>query len=364
MNVIHLLSGGGIGGIETLCEAFSLHSTHNNTFVFLWKGGIVADEMMQQGVDVIKLQVKSKNYLKQYKVIRDICDNKKADIIIAHHADPFSHYCLIRIKKDIPSIRTIVYAHGNAVDMYATRRRWAMFLKKRLFVRSLGSADKIVAISQSVKESLYYYLHADERKIVVIYNGIDTSQFVPAPKNANQLRHFIYVGRLIEKKGVQITLWALSRLKGVDYQFTVVGDGPYRGELERQVAGLGIEGRVKFLGSRRDVSELLRQSDIFIHMPVWEEGFGITIIEAMASGLICVCAKSGAIPEIIEDGKSGFLVEKDNADELAAKIREVITMNDDEVQLISRQAVERAKYFSIETFAMHLDRLLDEICSS
>ena len=363
MNVIHLLSSGNIGGIETLCEDYAFCSSHWNCFVFLWNGGVITDEMRQNGINVIELHADKRNYLNAYKKVLDACNKQGADIVVAHHADPFLHYCLIQIKKDIPEIKTIAYAHSNASDMYITRRRWLKKLKKLVLKRSLHKVDQIVAISADVKKSLISCFHIPSSKISVIYNGINISIFSLANRERNKRLQLVYVGRLIEQKGVQITLQALAQLKDVNYQFTVVGDGPYRGKLERQAVELGIEERVEFLGSRRDVPQLLQQSGIFIHMPVWEEGFGITIIEAMASGLICICAKSGAIPEIIEDGKSGFLIAKDTANEYETKIREVMAMNKDEVQLISHQAVERAKHFSIECFAAQLDNLIADTCN-
>lgn len=81
----------------------------------------------------------------------------------------------------------------------------------------------------------------------------------------------------------------------------------------------------------------------------------------MASGLICVCAGTGALPEIIEDGKSGYLVKEANSDALAAKLREITALSEDEKQRIRNQAAERAKFFSVERFTAHLDRLITEV---
>lgn len=361
VNVVHLLSGGNVGGIETLCKDFALHSVQHNTFLFLWEGGAVADEMLQCGIDVVQPGSNRKQYIALYKKVRDICREKKADVVIAHHADPFSHFALMRLKREYPSLGTVAYAHGNAADMCRARRKVLSLAKKILLKRSLNRADRIVAISESVRESLLTDLGVSRSKTEVVYNGVDASRFNPAEGNAFPVRQWIYVGRLIEEKGVQEILKALARLKDIDYCFSIAGDGPYRKELQKLADELGISGRVKFLGVRRDVPDLLRQSGIFLHMPVWEEGFGITVVEAMASGLICVCAGTGALPEIIEDGKSGYLVKEANSDALAAKLREITALSEDEKQRIRNQAAERAKFFSVERFTAHLDRLITEV---
>ena len=114
--------------------------------------------------------------------------------------------------------------------------------------------------------------------------------------------------------------------------------------------------KVEFLGNRRDVPKLLAQSDIFVHLPVCEEGFGITIVEAMAAGLICICSNSGAIPEIINDGKNGFLVKKENPKEFSQMIDTVIkNINTDNLKRIRTQAIEDSNIYSIEKFSMQLD---------
>lgn len=362
MKVLHLLSGGGIGGIETLCKNFSIYSKHDNIFVFLWTGGPIADEMRGMDRKVIFLNGDKKDFFGVYKKIFKICVREKIEVIIAHHADPISHYCLLRLKRNIPNVKTIAYAHGHAKDMCVYRHFWVKKIKYLVIKKSLRKADAVVAISNLVKESVVDFFDVNAQKISVIYNGVDIKKFV---SNYGGVKcgaiKIIYVGRIIEQKGVQVTLRALSQLKDIDYTFKIVGDGTYRNTLENLAQDLGIGNRVEFTGSRRDVSELLRQSGIFIHMPVWEEGFGITIIEAMSTGLPCICARSGAIPEIIEDGKNGFIVEKGNADMLAQKIRQVATMSDNDLKILSHNAVERAHYFSIERFTNNLDKLIEEV---
>ena len=97
-------------------------------------------------------------------------------------------------------------------------------------------------------------------------------------------------------------------LKEKDFEFQIIGDGPYKTKLESLVKEQHLENKVVFLGTRYDVSQLLEKADIFVHVPIIEEGFGITIVEAMASGKLCICSNSGAISEIIENDGNGFLV--------------------------------------------------------
>ena len=110
------------------------------------------------------------------------------------------------------------------------------------------------------------------------------------------------------------------------------------------------------------VPELLSESDIFIHVPVWEEGFGITVVEAMAAGLVCICSKSGAIPEIIADGQNGFIVPKNSSIQLTRTIEEILlNFNEDRINSVKARAKLRAYDFSLEKFVSNLDLLVEEL---
>ena len=122
---------------------------------------------------------------------------------------------------------------------------------------------------------------------------------------------------------------------------------------------LGIADKVHFLGTRYDIPCLLNDADIFIHMPEWEEGFGLTILEAMAAATVCIVSNNGALPEIITDGENGFLVEKGNIEQLAEKIKLVFELLDTaEMQMIRKNAQKRAEELSIERYASQFDEII------
>ena len=363
MKVLHLLAAGNIGGIETLCKDYVRYSKHENVVIILWDNGPLGDEMEKLGVKVVRLHASRINVFSVVRQVAKLCQVEKADALIAHHAAPMSHLCLLYVKRNNPHVRTFAYAHGNAVDMIRVKKRQGLWLRKLIMKTSLSHADRVVAISKSVKESLIDCLGTPESKITVIYNGADISRFsLPTKPSLNGTLRLIYVGRLIPEKGVQVILEALTHLNLQNkVHLNIVGDGPYRSTLETFVQDHNLADRVNFLGSRRDVPGLLSESDVFLHMPLWEEGFGITIVEAMAAGKICICAKSGAIPEIITDGEDGFLVEKGNAEELARTIRKVAGMESIRRKGICCAAQEDAKQFSDEAFVSRLDGLVDAV---
>ena len=362
MKLLHLLAGGNIGGIETLCRDYAGYSRHENVMIILWDDGPLSEEMAKQGVRVVCLHASKKNVFSVVRQVAELCRREKADALIAHHAAPMSHLCLLFIKKLNRHIRTVAYAHSNAVDIIggAQKKRGA-WLRKMILQASFNRADRVVAISKSVKTSLMDCFGTPEDKIAVIYNGVDLDRFdLPTKPAVDGTLRMIYVGRLIQQKGVQVLLQAMTCLPpDGKYHLKIVGDGPYRTELEAFVQEHNLTDAVEFLGSRRDIPELLSESDVFIHVPLLEEGFGITIVEAMAEGKICICARSGAIPEIITDGVDGFLVEKGNAEQLMNTILTVRRLAAHERIQIADCAKATAERFSIRTFAGRLDELVD-----
>lgn len=359
MRVVHILSGGGTGGIETLCKDYAKYSKLDNIFIFVWRGGPNADEIKEHGGRVIEIDASKKEWMSALKRIYKLCREERADAILVHHDDPLIYACAMFIKKQFSNVKLIAYAHENAADMCRVNKRGRGALKKSIVRGFFKLADRVVAISESVKDSLTDVFDVTEDKISIVYNGVDLNRFMPVLRPIKAPVSIIYVGRLVREKGVQVILRGLSLLpKELDYGFSIVGDGPYRTALEEMTAELGLSGKVRFLGERRDVPQLLSGADVFVHMPVWEEGFGITIVEAMAAGLICVCARSGAISEIITDGEDGFLVEKEDSNALAEILGYIISGEIKELMNIRENAAESSKRFSIEKFAGELDMVI------
>lgn len=364
MNVLHLLVSGGTGGIEILMKNYAQNSTHKNTFVFVWKSGEIAQLMEQNGVSVYVTNAGADGMLTTLKKIRHICMTEKINVVVSHNAAPLLKLALIYIKMTVPGVRVVAYAHANARDICEHTRKKGLFLRKLVHRMGFAMADCIVAISDSVKASLREYLHVNDRKIMRIYNGTQLwdSNIESAARVGGESLKLIYVGRLIREKGVQNTLVALSKLRErIPCVLTVVGDGPYREELESLVKKQGLEESVCFLGNRQDIPELLSKADVFVHLPEWEEGFGITVIEALASGLPCVVNDRGALPEIVEDERSGYIVSTKALEKVPVLLEEIWKMPDEKLCHMRRYAHDRAKMFSMEMFVTELDNCLAEV---
>ena len=220
-----------------------------------------------------------------------------------------------------------------------------------------------LAISDFVKKTIEEQLQVPSEKIIVLHNGVPVSKFRVERKEFGEDVRIIYVGRVEYIKGIHTIISAIHEVKEqFPLKFFVVGDGSYRPTLEKMVEHYQLQDYVRFCGATLDVPRYLSDADIFIHVPVCEEGFGITVVEAMAAGCVCVCGAKGGIPEIIHDGIDGFLVPTDTNESLVKVLKEVIPLcQENRCGDLRSAAIARAKDFDIEKYAERLDAILEDI---
>jgi glycosyltransferase involved in cell wall biosynthesis len=163
-------------------------------------------------------------------------------------------------------------------------------------------------------------------KIRTIANGVDCVAFAPAPRDPDRpIRRVVTVANLRPEKGHDTLISAASRVVDArpDAEFLIVGDGPLRKSLQRQVDMRGLSGLVRFLGERSDIPALLASSDMFV-LPSRSEACPNGVLEAMAAGLPIVASRVGGLPELVESGVNGILVEPDRPEALAASILDLM----------------------------------------
>ena len=149
-----------------------------------------------------------------------------------------------------------------------------------------------------------------KRVIELVENGVDTDLFQPQIKGPESaVFHIIHIGRLVDVKRVDLLLAACKRLVGkVGFQLDLIGDGPMRGKLEKQVELSGLGTYVRFHGrlSQTAAADFLRSADVFV-LPSMRECGGAVVLEAMASGIPVVAAKWGGPADYISKD-TGILI--------------------------------------------------------
>jgi len=182
------------------------------------------------------------------------------------------------------------------------------------------SSDKLIAVSRSVRTHAIEDLRVPFSKISFIPNGVDIGVYTPSNRR-HENPTITYIGRLIGNKGPQYLIQAAPKILKAhpDVQIDVVGEGPLKGQLMRQVILEKLEDHIRFLGNVPDILPILQSTTIFVR-PSLTEGMSLAILEAMACGLPVVASKVGGNAEIIDDGETGFLVPPADANALAETI--------------------------------------------
>lgn len=195
--------------------------------------------------------------------------------------------------------------------------------------------SKHVAVCESDARFLTNKKEVPADKIVTIHNGINAQKLAVAPNARQSIRHaigaretdcvLITVARFHKGKGHRVLLEAMQQLAGRYRQakLVLVGEGEEQAEMRQLCQSLGIADRVRFAGFQPNVGEWLSAADINV-LPTFYEGFPLTVLEAMASGLPTVASNVGGIPEAIEDGFSGMLVPAGSSTDLAAAVSTLI----------------------------------------
>jgi glycosyltransferase involved in cell wall biosynthesis len=222
-----------------------------------------------------------------------------------------------------------------------SRRALGRHQERHLLLRPLDLlanrlSHKVTVNSRAVWEDTVNRDHIDPKKLVLIYNGVDVKTFDSAKPLRGEVRKklgikpqervIIFVANLIAYKGHKDLLEAAREVLRHIPQSVFLLAGEDRGigrDLKKMATDLGIASRVKFLGLRRDIPQLMAASDLST-LPSHEEGFSNVILESMAAGLPVVATRVGGNPEAIEDGVTGWLVPPGNPAVMAEKIIDLL----------------------------------------
>ncbi len=198
----------------------------------------------------------------------------------------------------------------------------------------LKNADKLIAVSKWTRDDIAKY-DIPLSKFEVIYNGINPEHF---DSNYNlKIKEeigikqndplIIWSGRIVEQKGLKYLIQAMPAivLRYPNARLLIIGKGNLEKELKKLAAKLKVAKNIIFYGEvpYTQLNNVLRGGDVFAFPSIWEP-FGIAILDAMASGLPVVAARIGGIPEIVQNGRNGFLVDKKNPKQLANALLNVI----------------------------------------
>lgn len=297
-----------------------------------------------------KIYFRNSHDFKGWKNLLAFLKMEKPDVVITHlwFANNVG-----RVSAFLSGVKKVLAFEHSVYDKVKSRKQF--FIDWVLQYAS----TKVISVSSSVRKSLLRH-GIDSRRIAVIPNGLELGKFknpqcdstdkLPLPQSFI----FVFIGRLITAKALDVLIKALSLVpKGF---LLVVGDGPERGKLEALAYAQGVLNRMLFTGSRSDIACILKRSDCLV-LPSRREGFGLVLLEAMASSVPVIASDFKAAQEIIEDHTTGLLVTAENPSTLAESMQEIMENKELRTELV-KNGIKRVNDFSI---GRHIESMLDYI---
>ncbi|EUJ47821.1 glycosyltransferase [Paenilisteria rocourtiae] len=282
------------------------------------------------------------------------------DAIIAHYG---SNGLLLSILESESVTNRFVFFHGNDVTGFVER------FGSEIYQPLFQSTITLLPISRLWAKKVKEY-GAAEHRVRVHHMGVDLNKFTPVtlPSQFEETIQLLLIGRLTEKKGIDIAISSTARLrsKGYPVELTVIGDGEKKQVLMAQAEALGVKKQVHFTGwlTQTEVQQSIQKASIILQPSrVAEngdmEGIPVSLMEALAKGKLVISTYHSGIPELVEHEYNGLLAVENDAMALTHHIESMIRMTDTNRQRMSRNAIQKvADEFNIET----LNQRLMEMC--
>ena len=272
---------------------------------------------------------------KDFKALRKLREYFKKEKFDVVHTHSSKAGIIGRIAARQAGVPVVVHTvHGQAFHAY--EKPW----KKLLYITAERIAakycDKIYAVAQAMIDQCVDAKVAPREKYMVVYSGMDTAAFANAGRNM-ELRQklgipenakvIVTVARLFPMKGYEEMLPAAARLvkEFPDLHFLPVGDGPMYDELQKQIADLGLSGNFHFAGlvPPHEVCDYIAQADLLWHLSL-HEGLPRAVVQALAVGIPAIGYKLDGTPEVVLNGKTGYVTAPQDVDAVVARSRELL----------------------------------------
>ncbi len=294
----------------------------------------------------------------------DVANYEKLDLLHVHYAIPHASaaYMARQILKQqgvyLPFITTL---HGTDITLVG---KDASF--EPVITFAINQSDAVTAVSESLRADTYAHFNID-REIEVIPNFINPKNYLRINDTeersnfaADHQKVLVHISNFREVKRVEDVVRVHSKVREkIPSKLLLVGDGPQRHSAEQLCRKLGNCSDVKFLGKMQQPERILAISDLFL-LTSQSESFGLSALEAMASGVPVISTNTGGIPEVNVEGETGFLAEVGDVDTMAARAITLLS-NPEMYKQFSENALKRAALFDLNRIVPQYEALYDRI---
>ncbi len=315
---------------------------------------------MREGHDLFPLAPRSDVDLSAAWTLSRILKRLRPDVVHAH--DPHA----------IAAAATAASIIGSAHPPIVASRRAEFRIAHNSFSRwKYSQVDLFIASCEAVRRRLASD-GIPRHRIVVVHDGVDVERIVRmAPASVHAELYLPTgapivgsVGALVPHKGHQhlVDAAALVVREVPDARFVIVGDGELRGRLERQIREHRLERHVFLTGFRTDVVEMTKGFDLFASSSI-HEGMCIALVDAMAAGKASVCTRAGGVPEVLQDGRTGILVEPRDHHAMAGAL--IRLLKDEPLRRrMGEAALARAReHFTVDRMVREIDAVYEGVYS-
>ena len=364
--ILHLRDSTTIGSPEKLMigQIKELSNYYDFFFCSFYKGSETGQHLNSFGIPVLTVPCPYFNPLKVILTLRKLIIEYNIDLICTHDykSNYFGSICHKICK--VPSISVF---HGRTSHDFKIR----CYESVDNFV--LRCFDKVITVSEATRKRLVKH-GISEEKIEVIYNAVD----IPKKKISGILHKGIRkelginkdgfliatAGRLSKEKGFEFLINAMKIIVDKNYylkpKLLIIGDGPEIKNIQRLISELELTDHILLTGFRNDIDNIFEEIDLFV-LPSLTEGMPLVILEAFSHKKPVISTNVGGVPEMIEDNKTGFLVEKANSAALAKKIVSCIE-NPEKMEIIGHNGFLNCQNkFNFKRQSRELKKIYDSL---
>lgn len=367
LKILHLTTHLNIGGITSyLSIAGGEMARRGHDISIVSGGGDMEDALANKNISVYRLPIRTKSELSPKlwfalpRLVRFV-KKEKFDLIHAHTRVTQVLASWVSFWTKVPFVTT---AHGYYKPRFGRRvfKCWGR---------------RVVAISPLVAEELEKSHQVPKSKIRIVFNAIDMPEYRKRilEKNPGAIRKelgidggtFVIgsISRLVRDKGHEYLVEAVSRLakKHPNVFLVICGDGREKKRLEELIGKDGLMNRAKLIPSHPDITGIFSILDVFVHPATFREGFGLTLLEAMAAKIPVVASNIWAINSIIRNHVNGFLVPPKNAKELADTLSYIIENQEISGSIANNGFEMASRDYSVDRMASEMETVYEEVLS-
>ena len=358
MKTLHLIDTLEVAGAQTLLlNLSSIKKFADSNIIYSLRH--VENKREFSHINVYEEQDPSRWNLGCIRKIKKIIIDHDISIIHAHLFKSKMVAWILKLTLKKP-IKIVFHEHGEIAG--SDTGSWIGLQIYKLLLRiSSSSIDRIIAVSQSIKDELLQLSAYENSKIQLMFNCIpirneDNDALRHTVRSSNNRKFTIgFAGRLVKRKGWHDFLTAASLLReNNNFNFVMVGDGPERNDLEQEINRLAVN-NLSYLGLQSDMTFFYESLDCLVISSHFEP-FGLVALEAMSFGIPIIASNIGGLKEIISTYECGYFFSANDPTDLAKKIEQLFTNELDRVRF-SRNGVKGCKAYSASHYVDTLETM-------